>query len=198
MDECETKWLELLREGAEGYVAWIADAVMRRAARLEEHLALSRQLDDLLAGIQKLAVRLAPVSDPDELLIEEEMPPASSPAQSPAVSGFPKFFSDADCLLKVGWGEKANAPYRQRVPWDSVDVVVARFDGRQGPLAVRELKPLVVDQREQPGYHVDVAVEWLKASGWLMHHGHRGYTAVPGLQRLYAEGRAALPDSVIG
>ena len=187
-----------LERSADEYRCWIGEAIKRRDPRAVAHFPLSARLDQV---VEEICALLGERAESVRAADREGAPAPSGgrvegrTSESPS-HPYPRFYKDGDCLLKVGWGEKTRATYRQRVPWASVDAVIDLLERHlKMPIPVRAMKPLHVGEQDQPGYHVDVAMEWFRTRKWAVSHGHRGYTVVPEIRAECQRAKEELRDA---
>lgn len=101
------------------------------------------------------------------------------------LKGYPRFFREADQLVKVGWSKRAKAEYEHKAPY-AVLLVLARALQRlnaNGHLATMEqLLPLrnSADGSDIPTYQAYLCLAWLRAGKLIRQHGRKGYSFARG------------------
>jgi hypothetical protein len=94
-------------------------------------------------------------------------------------SGYPKFVTQGDSLIKIGWSKKSKGEYQHKAPWHVV-LQVARSATKakvNGSLVTfDDFTPLIdQDGNEVPDYQVYLALAWFRDAGLVDQDGRNGY-----------------------
>jgi len=102
--------------------------------------------------------------------------------RSPPKGKYPKFFRQADHLVKVSWSKKERGEYQHKAARRVVDLLAAAIAGRAAKgrrFTSEDIFPLKNPEAgdEVPSYQAYAALAWFKALGFVRPHGRRGYSA---------------------
>ena len=102
----------------------------------------------------------------------------AKPSKPTNVQVYPKFETDGDRLVKIGWSKKARAIYEHRTPRDVAEAVSLYLaSSANGNLfKMDDLLPIeLADGSEVPLYQAYLVLAWLRSSGLMDKKGKDGY-----------------------
>jgi len=107
----------------------------------------------------------------------------SSPQQKPkkargAAKDYPKYHTDRDRLIKIGWSKKHRDTYEHKAPREAVDAIVHALNKKASGrvVTVDELGTIeTLSSSEVPAYQVYMTIAWLIVTNQLSKVGRDGY-----------------------
>ena len=109
----------------------------------------------------------------------DSLPPVIAAARNKAKQ-YPKFFHQADQLVKVGWSKKDRKEYIHKAPFTSViataNSIQKAASGKKVFSADQFFPVLSADgQAELPGYQAYLSLAWFRTLGLVDQKGRQGY-----------------------
>jgi hypothetical protein len=168
---------------AEGSLRQLMETALR-----EQRYADVAGIAGLADGVARLIQGDSPDRDvaPQELAPSAAMVPCEPVVPSPKISGkstkstYPRFQSDGDKLVKIGWSKTNKSAYEHRAPREAVVAFARHLTANvvEGKVfSMEDLLPVpdVANGGEIPAYQAYLTLGWLRSVGAVAKKGRDGY-----------------------
>lgn len=177
------KATELLKQAEKGLGDLVREAVsngdydvavlLTGHAKALANLVGSTSVDRRATPAKMSAVRTAPTRLTARSLVQKNRKTGGRR------KGYPRFVTQRDNLIKIGWSKTRNAVYQHKAPWQVVALVaesMIRANANGSLIRFDDLMPLVdVIGNEVPAYQAYLALAWFRSEGLIEQEGRQGY-----------------------